>query len=166
VKKAKVFVIIIPLATTIGLIWSFTNSYDFAPSTKENPFGVEARLVYEHNMRISCPIEPCGPLNAFVLKHNSREPVQFVAFNICGGIFCIKQEGFGGHGPPAPELASQPEKWGGGTVGQIPWSIGDVVDIRVKVKPAHILEDGKVVFDEKIWFIDLGESKIIEVENE
>lgn len=151
-RKTKLAVIVVPIAITAILGWYFARSYDFAPSTTDNPLGLQAELVYVKDLKISCPIHPCGPLNAYMFRYNSQEPVQLVAYNICGGIFCIKRENFGSYSPGG----------GQGTVGDIPWKVGDVVNIRVKVKPVEILENGKVMPKDGIFFIDVGKSKIAE----
>lgn len=159
-RKIKLAVIAVPIAITIVLGWYFARSYDFAPSTTDNPFGIQAELVYVKDLKISCPMQPCGPLDAFGFRYTSQKPVQLVAYNICGGIFCIKREGFGSYGIGGNETH---RTWGGGqTVGDIPWKVGDTVNIRVKVKPVEILEDGKVMPKDGIFFIDVGKSKITE----
>ncbi|HWP52453.1 MAG TPA: hypothetical protein VNK07_00165 [Candidatus Binatia bacterium] len=33
-----------------------------------------------------------------MFRYTSQKPVRLVAYNICGGIFCIKREGFGSYG--------------------------------------------------------------------
>jgi len=160
VRKTKLAVIAVPIAITAALSWYFVSSYDFAPSTTDNPFGVRAELVYVKDLKISCPIQPCGPLNAYMFRYNSQKPVQLVSYNICGGVFCIKREGFGSYGIGGNETH---RTWGGGqTVGDIPWKVGDTVNIRVKVKPVEILENGKVMPKDEMFFIDVGKSKITE----
>jgi hypothetical protein len=144
VRKIKLVVIAVVIAIITVLGWYFASSYDFAPSTTDNPFGVQATLEYVKDLKISCPISPCDPLNAFMLSYHSKKPVQIVSYNICGGIFCIKRDGIG------YSLGG-----GRGTVGEIPWRLGDTVDIRVKVKPVEILEDGKVMPKDEMYFIDL-----------
>lgn len=161
-KKSKITLIIVPVAVALGFITHLANSYDFAPSTTENQFGIQANLAYVKDLKISCPIAPCGPFNAFMFKYTAQKPVQLIGYNICGGIFCIKHEsssyGLGGN-------ETHPF-WGGSeTVGQIPWKIGDAVHIRVKVKPVIVANDGEVIPQDEIFFIDVGESKIIEVED-
>ncbi|MEO9309413.1 MAG: hypothetical protein ABI337_03865 [Nitrososphaera sp.] len=161
-RKIKLTVIIVVIVISSGLLWNFTNSYDFAASTTENPFGIEATLAYVKDLKISCPIHPCGPVNSFMFKYISNEPVQLISYNICGGFTCIKRDGFGSYEPAHPELSEHPEKWGGSTVGEIPWKVGDTIHIRVKVKPVDVMENGTVVYEDKIFFIDLGQSKIPE----
>lgn len=155
--------ITIAASISIGsaLVWYFASFYDFAPSTTDNPFGINATVSYVHNLKISCPYQPCGPLNAFVLSYTSQKPVQLISYNICGGIYCIKQGNFASYGrggtPDSPV-------WGGSTtLGDIPWKVGDIVDVRLKVQPVTIKENGDMVPEpEKMVFIDLGQSKITE----
>lgn len=156
-------IIIIVISVSVGsvIIWSVASSYDFAPSTKDNPFRIKATVSYVHNLKISCIRQPCGPFNAFSLSYTSQEPVQLISYNICGGIYCIKQGNFASYGrggtPDSPT-------WGGGTtLGEIPWKVGDIVDIKLKIQPVRITENGDVIPEpEKMLFIDLGESKITE----
>lgn len=154
--------IIIPIVllgiTTVIL----TNSYDFAPSTKLDPYDLDARLLYVHNISHSCITQPCSQFDSFVFGVASQKPVQIVGANICGGIYCIKDIGAISYNLPTNHTISD-EDFGGGSLGSIPWNVGDTVNIRVKVKQAHILENGDVVFDEKVDFIDLGQSMIKEV---
>ncbi len=162
-KTLHISIIIISVSISIGsvLIWYFASSYDFASSTTDNPFGINATVSYVHNLKmISCP-KPCGPLNTFILSYTSQKPIQLISYNICGGIYCIKQGNFASYGrggtPDSP-------MWGGGTtLGGIPWKVGDVVDIKLKIQPVMIKENGDIIPEpEKMTFIDLGESKIME----
>ena len=155
--------VVIAVSITIGsvLVWYFASFYDFAPSTTDNPFGINATVSYVHNLKISCIRQPCEPFNAFVLSYTSQKPVQLISYNICGGIYCIKQGNFASYGrggtPDSPV-------WGGGiTFGNTPWKVGDIVDVRLKVKPVTIKENGDIIPDtENMMFIDLGQSKITE----
>ena len=160
-KTLTLTIIIISILVGSLTIWYFASFYDFAPSTTDNPFGINATVSYVHNLKISCIRQPCGPFNAFGLSYTSKEPVQLISYSICGGIYCIKQENFASYGrggtPDSPV-------WGGSTtLGDIPWNIGDTVDIRLKVQPVIIKENGDVIPEpEKMMFIDLGPSKIME----
>lgn len=155
--------VVIAVSITIGsaLAGYFASFYDFAPSTTDNPFGINATVSYVHNLKISCIRQPCGPFNAFGLSYTSQKPVQLISYNICGGIYCIKQGNFASYGrggtPDSPV-------WGGSTtLGDIPWKVGDIVDVRLKVQPVTIKENGDIVPDtKKMVFIDLGQSKITE----
>lgn len=154
---------IIIISTFVGslTIWYFASFYDFAPSTTNNPFGINATVSYVHDLKISCPVPSCGPLNAFGLSYASQKPIQLVSYNICGGIYCIKQGNFVSYG-----RGGTPDNpvWGGSmTLGNIPWKVGDTIYIRLKVQPVIIKENGDVIPEpEKIMFIDLGPSKITE----
>ncbi|MGH2613481.1 MAG: hypothetical protein ACRDFB_10605 [Rhabdochlamydiaceae bacterium] len=155
--------IVIAVSITIGSasVWYFASFYDFAPSTTDNPFGINATVSYVHNLKISCIRQPCGPFNAFGLSYTSQKPIQLISYNICGGIYCIKQGNFASYGrggtPDSPV-------WGGSTtLGDIPWKVGDIVDVRLKVQPVTIKENGDIVPEpEKTVFIDLGQSKVTE----
>ncbi|MDC8452626.1 MAG: hypothetical protein LV477_06920 [Candidatus Nitrosotalea sp.] len=159
--KTLHLIVITTVSIGFALVWHFANFYDFEPSTTDDPFGINATVSYVHNLKISCIRQPCGPLNAFGLSYTSQKPVQLISYNICGGIYCIKQGNFASYGrggtPDSPV-------WGGGTtLGEIPWKVGDIVDIRLKVQPVTIKENGDIVPEpEKTMFIDLGQSKITE----
>jgi hypothetical protein len=156
------YIIIIIASVSLGSsIWYFASFYDFAPSTTDNPFGINATVSYVHDLKITCPLPSCGPLNAFILSYASQKPVQLISYNICGGIYCIKQENFASYERGG---TSNSPMWGGSTtLGNIPWKIGDTVDIRLKIQPVIIKENGDIVPEpEKMMFIDLGLSKITE----
>jgi len=145
------------------MTWTFADSYDFAPSTKDNPLSVEARVVYGIDTAIMCPQEPCSPPSPiFQFRYYSHLPMQLLGYNICDGISCIKNEGFVTYTITKPGLSGHPEQWGGGTIGNVPWKIGDTVHIRVKVEPVTINDSGNIIpQSDKMMFVDLGESKII-----
>lgn len=159
--KILYIIVIIVSASLCYSIWYFTSFYDFAPSTTDNSFGIGATINYVHNLKISCPVPSCGPLDAFVLSYSSQKPVQLISYNICGGIYCIKQENFASYGRGG---TLDSPVWGGSTtLGTIPWQVGDTVDIRLKLQPVIIKENGDVTPEpEKRFFIDLGPSKIME----
>ena len=157
------YLIIIAASITIGSvsIWYFTSFYDFAPSTTDNPFGINATVSYVHNLKTSCISRPCGPVNVFDLSYTSQKSVQLISYNICGGIYCIKQGNFASYGrggtPDSPV-------WGEDiTLGNTPWKVGDTVDVRLKFQPVIINENGEMYPEpDKTMFIDLGQSKISE----
>ena len=159
--------IVVTIFAVVSLL-HIANSYDFAPSTKENPYGVAARVLIEPTIPPSMikPKVPSEPRDVLYFKYTSQEPVQIVGYNICNGILCIKDESLS-YSPSNPTNANEPHKWGGGTLGDRPWNVGDTVHIRIKVKPVTISEDGTLVpQDGKMTFIDLGESKIIKSTSE
>ncbi len=155
--------IVIAASISIGSasIVYFASFYDFAPSTTDNPFGINATVSYVHNLKTSCIRQPCGPLNTFGLSYTSQKPVQLISYNICGGIYCIKQENFASYGRGGTPDSTV---WGGSTtLGEIPWKVGDTVNVRLKVQPITIKENGDMVPEpENMVFIDLGQSKITE----
>ncbi|HWP52452.1 MAG TPA: hypothetical protein VNK07_00160 [Candidatus Binatia bacterium] len=55
-RKTKLTVIVVPISTTMVLGWYFASSYDFAPSTTDNQFGIQAELVHVRDLKISCPM--------------------------------------------------------------------------------------------------------------
>lgn len=152
---------------TVFFLYSLS-SYDFAPSTKENPYGVTARVLIQPTY-FSPPIPPKDPIepqDVLWFRYHSQEPIQLVGYNICNGMMCIKSE-IQSYSPHDPANLDKPQKWTGGTIGDLPWNEGDAVHIRVKIKPVTISEDGTIIpQDDKFTFIDLGKSKIIKSTSE
>lgn len=162
-RKIIFISITIPSLIAVLIFANWANSYDFSPSTKENPYGFEAVLAYQRNLTHSCMIPPCHPVDVFTFSFHSEKPAWLVGYNICGGISCIKANGGKNYQSASPHLSENVEKWAFSTIGNLPWKVGDTVNIRVKVMPAIILEDGRVVEGNRTDFIDLGESKVIEI---
>lgn len=127
-----------------------------------------------------------------MLKTINDEPMFLLGYSICnvdyihrGIVFsaCIKNEGgyslmrgyFTSYLDEKEqakafhvEARKDPGKWGGGTIGDIPWKIGETVNIKVKAASASM----KIVDNSESWsyderqaeWIDLGDSQIIELE--
>ncbi|MGI0073402.1 MAG: hypothetical protein ACREA3_06295 [Nitrosotalea sp.] len=163
----------VAIAIGIYMIWFFTSSYDFSTYTKDNPLGFEANVIYNYNPYLMCPQLPCHASNTFQLNFTSIEGSELIAYNICDGIFCTKKEGFDNHVIYVhPKIAginfgSVPAYNAGPVMlGDLPWKVGDTVNIRIKVMPVTILDNGSLIhYPEKTMFVDLGKSKIIEVGN-
>jgi hypothetical protein len=162
------------VATGIYIIWFFTNSYDFSAFTKDNPLGIEANVIYNYNPYLMCPFLPCHPSETFQLNFTSKEGSELISYNICDGIFCIKKDSFENHIINAHAQITG-VSFGRTTaykaspvmLGDLSWKVGDTVNIRVKVMPVTVLDNGSLIrYPEKIMFVDLGESKIIEVGNQ
>ena len=164
-KRIVLLAIIISATSGLGLTWYLASSFDFQPATEENPLGIQAVVAYVHDIKTSCQISPCGPFNALMFKVISKEDVQLWEYNICNGIHCIRGGG-AGFLRGTTEWDGMPQAWGGGTIGNLPWKVGDNVWIRVKVAPVTITNDGFeeeiIPQPENVMFIDLGTSKIIE----
>ena len=155
-KKLVIISIIIPIAIGIGIIGFFLNSYDFTTSTKENKYGVEAKLVYSENyLPFMCPV-PCEGTH-FSLDVTSEKNAFFLGYNICNGITCVKNYGsnvFLRAGAPASDHTIVPV-WGIES-----WKSGDIVDIRVKVAEAVPTDNYYATDPSNLIFVDLGKSKI------
>lgn len=150
----------VAIALPLKYVWLLSDSYAFGSSTKANPFGLDATLSYQHDLRASCPMTNCGPLNAFVLSYSAEKLIQLVSYNICGGLYCVLQECLASYGQGG--TVGHPV-WGGNiTVSDAPWKVGDTVDIRLRVQPVGITNKGIIPESENMLFIDLGESKITE----
>jgi hypothetical protein len=163
----------VAIALVIYMVWLFTSSYDFSTYTKDNPLGIEANVIYNYNLDLMCPQLPCHASNTFQLNFTSNEGSELIAYNICDGIFCTKKAGFDNNIPyvhltiAAINFGGVPTYSAGPVMlGDLLWKVGDTVNIRVKVMPVTILDNGSLIhYPEKIMFVDLGESKIIEVGN-
>lgn len=163
------------IATAIGIyiIWFFINSYDFSTYTKDNPLGIEAKVIYDYNPYLMCPFLPCHQSKTFQLNFTSKEGSELIAYNICNGIFCTKKEGFENHiinvHPKilGINLGSVTAYYAGPVIlGDLSWKVGDTVNIRIKAMPVTMLDNGSLIHhSEKIMFVDLGEAKIIEIGN-
>ena len=110
-------------------------SYDLTPSTKENPYGVDARVLVQTRYPPS-PIYQKNLMEQDVLqfRYNSQEPIRMMGYNICNGILCIHDdnERYSLHDP---KNFDKPQKWAGTSLGDLPWNVGDTVHIRVKIQP-------------------------------
>ncbi len=158
----KTRLLIIIIVFIIGVtIYLGAFSY-FTPSTKENPYGIEARVMIQSTY-LSPPIQPKSPIepqDVLWLRYNTKQSVDLREFIICNGPYCITHQS--GNEPPHPELSGFSEKLGGGTIGDLPWKIGDTVHIWVKTRHIYSSENGDLIkFDDPGLNIDLGESKII-----
>ncbi|MGI0102648.1 MAG: hypothetical protein ACREA7_08660 [Nitrosotalea sp.] len=164
------------IATAIGvfIIWFFTSSYDFSTYTKDNSLGIEANVIYDYNPNLMCNFLPCHTSKTFQLNFTSKEGSELISYNICDGIFCTKKAGFENHiinaGAQNHEIAFgsvTSYKAGPIILGDLPWTVGDTVDIRMKVMPVTVLDNGSLIhYPERTMFVDLGKSKIIEVGNQ
>lgn len=164
----------IAIAIGIYTIWFFTNSYDFSTYRKDNPLGIEANVICNYNPYLMCLQLPCHASDIFQLNFTSKEGSELIAYNICDGILCTKKEGFENHVINVhPKIVGI--NFGGVTaytadpiiLGDLPWKVGDTVNIRLKVIPVTIPDNGSLIrYPEKIMFVDLGESKIIAVGNQ
>jgi len=161
--KYKLFIIGIPFIIIIGLSVYLLNSYDFTPSTKENPFGVEAKVLVQptyFSPRVQSE-SSSYPQDVLWFRYNSKEPIDLIGYTICNGIFCTKAQTYS-YSPPAPEWKNYPEMWAGNTLGDLHWKEGDKVHIWIRVSPVEITEMGdRVSVSEPVFYIDLGESEII-----
>ena len=166
--KKKLFAIFVPVAITIGFSLFLANSYDFTPSTKDNPYGLEARVVKTiWNPSVTGPPEPTETTVGFRLYFDSKKPIEYIGHNICSGIFCVL-EGLGEQGSVRLrfDLGDNMRDWDNYNIPGYPWwNAGDTANIRIKVKPATLLENGTIVRSNgETTFIDLGESQILEWE--
>lgn len=149
----------------IGFTLHAAIPYDFTPSTKENPYGIAARVLVQptYPPSLSQQKNPIEQQDVLWFRYTSQEPIRMLGYNICNGISCINNE-IESYSQHHSKNSDKPQKWAGGTLGDLPWNVGDTVHIRVKMQPVMISEDGAITpLLDQIFFIDLGESKIIKV---
>lgn len=161
--KTRFLIIIgcIVIVTIIGVFFYLSAFSYFTPNTTENLYGIEARVMIQSTY-FSPPVQPKGPIepqDALWFRYNTKLPVDLLEFTVCNGTSCITH--YSGNGPPSPELSGYPEKWAGGTLGDMPWKVGDVVHIWVKASPVVSENEKLQRLNNTVSNIDLGESKII-----
>ncbi len=168
-KKKRLFAIAISVIIIIGLALFLVNSYDFTPSTRDNPHGLDARVVktiWNPTDDGMWPPELAETRVIFRLYHNSKDPLEYFGYNICSGVFCIKEESGQYGSVRESNLGNNMQQWPDFNIASYPWwNAGDTVNIRIKVKPTTMLENGTIVgSNDNMIFIDLGESQILEWE--
>jgi hypothetical protein len=189
VVAGLVFGVVLIIAFSLAPI---ATQHYLIPAQQENPYRVDARIAYVHDISHSCIKQPCYKLAGYMLKMINDEPMFLLGYSICnidyitrGIVFsaCIKSEGgdsfMRGYFTLYPEEQEQAkayhievrkdfEKWGGSTIGDIPWEIGETVNIKVKAASASM----RIVDNSESWsydesqavWIDLGDSQIIELD--
>jgi hypothetical protein len=161
--KTRLLIIIgILIFVTMGVIIYLDTLPYFSPSTNENPYGIEAKVMIQSTY-VSPPIqqdEPIKPQDVLWFRYNTKELVNIIGFTICNGSNCITHQP--GSGPPLhPEPSAEIDLWGGGTLGDLPWKIGDIVHIWVNTRHVYSSGNGDLIdLNDPVSRIDLGESKI------
>jgi hypothetical protein len=151
---------IISVGCIIGVFitWYFT-SYDPAPVTKENNFGLSA-LIIHRPIGLGCPTADCH-FPDYYLKINSKSKTFLVGYNICDGNSCVKKDGLAISLPVLDIL--HPEYQELPLPDNLSWKDGDSVNIQVKVPSSSVI-DNTLYFDPShtpnIW-VDLGKSEIV-----
>src|SRR5260370_20500919 len=140
------------VAIGIYIIWFITNSYDFSTYTKDNPLGIEAKVIYNYNPYLMCPYLPCHPSKTFQLNFTSKEGSELIAYNICDGIFCIKKDSFenrviNAHAQNIGIAFGRVTAYEPGPImlGDFPCKVGDTVNTRIKVIPVTLLDNGSLI---------------------
>jgi hypothetical protein len=64
-RKILILAIVISPIIAGWSSWVIADSYDFEPSTTNNPLHVEARVVYGTPVLMTCPEKPCSPPQVF-----------------------------------------------------------------------------------------------------
>ncbi|MGQ0796223.1 MAG: hypothetical protein ACT4N5_08600 [Nitrosopumilaceae archaeon] len=172
-RSPRIAIITFPFLVTGLLLFLLAISgltiidFDFAFSNKNNPYGIQAIVAYSPEESSHIKEKSIQQQDVLWFRYYSQEPIHLLGYYICNGIFCLKKLDDGSFSPTTLELANQPKKWAGSTLGDLPWKIGDIVNIKVKVAPVIIQTDEgeeKIVPDyEKVMVIDLGKLKIKEI---
>jgi len=90
-KKIVLLAVSVPTLIAGGIIYYVAISYDFTPSTRENEFGISAKLAYSDSyLPIMCPISSCQSTH-FKLVVSSQKDIFLRGYNICKEIFCVKK---------------------------------------------------------------------------
>lgn len=141
------------------------STLDFSNSVSDNPLGIDAKVVYEVDTLVSC-IKKCVMPPTPHLILSSQNGIWFVSYDICDGVSCKKDK----INSPYVHLINIPKNYSGATgqevshinLQDLPWKIGDFVDIKVKAYPAEFTIDGQIIkYPKRIMTVDLGKSKII-----
>jgi hypothetical protein len=144
VKTLQISIIAIACIVAASVIWYFT-SYDPTPVTKENTFGIMARVLYQP--AISCPFGHC-PSTDFFLNIKSNSTAYLTGYNICDNNSCVKKT-------VTPSQIN--DKSNGYELIYLPadlnWNNGDMVDIQLEVSSTP---DNKTAL-----LLNLGNSTIV-----
>lgn len=142
----------------LKLLWVLSNSYDFEPTSNENPFGLNATASYRGEDGKPCQPQNCSSEGRFVLSYRSEKPVEVISYNLCGGLYCMLRQGISSYGQEG--TATHPV-WGDDIgIENAPWNVGDTIDIRLKVIPVG-LSKGEIVPEwENGLYVDLGNVRI------
>jgi|SRR6185437_867423 len=122
--------------------------YDFfTPVAKENSYGVNAYVSKSPpTMLCKCP---------YLISFSTKYTVAINGFYACKGLFCVRQM--------SPIVLYSPPYESHATTAidsiNVPWHVGDNVDIRLKVAPVH--DYGTEFSDWQASMIDLGPSQVI-----
>lgn len=125
------------------------NYYDFfTPVTKENTYGVNAYVSKSPpTMLCKCP---------YLISFSTKYTVAIMGFYACKGLFCVRQmDSIVLHNPPYESHTTTAID-----STNVPWQVGDDVDIRLKVAPVHN-GGGTSYSGLEASMIDLGSSQVV-----
>ncbi len=156
-KTLHLSIIAIVCIVTAYAIWHFT-SYDPAPVTHQNVFLIHALVI--HNPLSTPSIGFAGTSHNYYLKFKSElNTCGLVAYNICDGNSCVKNDGMP-NSLPVLDFLHLPDYQEFPLPDNLPWKEGDSVNIQVKVQGTYNLSDPSIYHSQNIW-IDLGKSEIM-----
>lgn len=151
-KKSKIIYIATISSSTIGVMLFFLHYYDFITSTKENEFGIHALVVRVPPFMGGCDNPPCH-YSGYVLKVSSKKHAFLTGYNICKEIFCVSEDGLSVSLDETYVMTP--------IISDVPWKVGDTVNIRVKVTPLYNMAGSFIPNPQNVIFVDLGNSKVI-----
>lgn len=126
----------------------FLTYYDvFTPVAKENTYGVNAYVSKSPpTMLCKCP---------YLISFSTKYTVAITGFYACKGLICVRQM--------SPIILHNPPYESHTTIAidniNVPWQVGDNVDIHLKVAPFRNDQTG--YSDWQASMIDLGPSQVI-----
>ncbi|MGI0046515.1 MAG: hypothetical protein ACREBB_04925 [Nitrosotalea sp.] len=154
--KRLIVVVALTSSLTVGISTFLAYCYDFEQSTKENEFGIKAMVVHTPPP-MACPQTPCH-FSGYMLKINSKIHAFLTGYDICKGIFCVRQDNLAVFlhvtYPTSPFVYVI-------ISGDVPWKVGDTVNIRVKASPPFNMAGNYISNPLEAKFIDLGNSQVI-----
>jgi hypothetical protein len=155
-KTLSLLIIMCLFVTGLGLAWLLVNYYDITPATKENEYGIHVLVVRVPPFMGGCEKTPCHQPE-YMLKLNSKSHAFLTGYDICKGIFCVRQEGLS----VSLDTAYPMDPFVYVPINTAPWKINDTVNIRLNISPPYNMAGTYIPFPYRTNFIDLGNSEVI-----
>lgn len=150
--KTRLLIIIgITIATIITVSVVSLQYFDTQKYSKENPYGFSAKVFYTKDFLPLCPV-PNACQTHLQLKIWSNIPAILQGYKICNGFSCLEQD----------HVEYRTTNYG--TIALFDgnkWNAGDKVSIKVQVITQY--KDDETHPEPQTFYIDLGESEIVDV---
>lgn len=154
-KRSKIVIATLTSSFIIGIAVFSVNYYDLGSYTKEDEFGIKALVVHTPPPMI-CPQTPCH-FSGYMLKVNSRSHAFLTGYDICKGVFCTRQDGLS----VSLDTAYPTDPFVYIIIANnVPWKVGDTVNIRVKVTPFN-MAGNYIQNPAQTRLVNLGDSQVI-----